>query len=166
MASIQQSLNQLLGATAGVATAGSYMYRQSNKYQASQLEKKAERLQEFTEGIDVADTGEAYDESRKLQIEAAKLDPNKKVASHDDFSKKITRAERARELYEEIAEENRANAKRKAEANAVQRQEQKIMTARNMLEALKERKDLLSAKERGQLGTMLGRNKEKGGMDE
>lgn len=170
MASIQQSLNQLLGAAAGAATAGSYMIRQSAGYQAKQeanrLENRAERLQQYSEGIDVEDLGEAYGKSRELQIEAAMIDPKKMVPSHDDPSKKVTRAERAHQLLGEIAAENRAANKAKAESEAVSRLETRSMTAREMLTALQERKDLLSAKERGQLGTMAGRHKDKGGMDE
>lgn len=54
MASIQQSLNQLLGAAAGVATAGSYLYRQTPGYQAKienrLAEEKAKRIETVAEG--------------------------------------------------------------------------------------------------------------------
>lgn len=93
MASIQQSLNQLLGAAAGAATAGSYMIRQSDMYKAAQLDKKAEKLEEYTEAIDVEDEGEAYEESRQARVEAAKLSPTKK------------RTERAMEIFGERVEE-------------------------------------------------------------
>ena len=43
MASIQGAMNQLLGAAAGVATAGTYMYKQTPGYQAEQEAKLAER---------------------------------------------------------------------------------------------------------------------------
>lgn len=39
MASIQQSLNQLISSTAGLATAGTYLYSQSPEYKARQKEK-------------------------------------------------------------------------------------------------------------------------------
>ena len=44
MASIQGAMNQLLGAVAGTATIGSYMYKQSNTYQAKQAEKQVEDI--------------------------------------------------------------------------------------------------------------------------
>lgn len=44
MASIQQSLNQLLGVVAGTATAGSYIYRQTPGYKARQLEEGVENI--------------------------------------------------------------------------------------------------------------------------
>lgn len=44
MASIQQSLNQLLGVVAGTATAGSYMYRQTPGYKARQVEEGVKNI--------------------------------------------------------------------------------------------------------------------------
>lgn len=49
MASIQQSMNALSSALAGVATAGSYMYRQSDKYKSGQLSQRANKLQKIYE---------------------------------------------------------------------------------------------------------------------
>lgn len=46
MASIQQSMNQLLGAAAGAATAGAYMTRQSDWYKAKQADKAVENINE------------------------------------------------------------------------------------------------------------------------
>lgn len=161
MASIQQSLNQLLGATAGVATAGSYMVRQSSRYQARQADKQADAIREFLDrgATEFAEnpeekTEELMSEELALREKALKLGPS--VKRHN----KLVAG------YEEMTDVKAIHRQGIAESEALQRQEQKIMSARNMLEALQQRKDLLSAKERGQLGTMLGRNKEKGGMDE
>lgn len=45
MASIQQSMNQLLGAVAGASTMGAYMVRGSNWYKAGQAEKSAKTIE-------------------------------------------------------------------------------------------------------------------------
>lgn len=170
MASIQQSMNALVGSAFGAATTETYFYRQSPHYQSRQLETQAKRLQNYSEGIDAEDLGEAYGKSRDLQIEAAMLNPKGKVPSHDVPGKKVTKAERARQLIQEIAEENRIEKKQaRAEKNALDRLADKINTQIAQQEAHKDRLDILrevaSAKERGQLDTMIGRHKNKGDFD-
>lgn len=128
MASIQQSMNALVGSALGAATTGTYFIKQSPGYQAKQqakqLEAKAERLQDYSEGIDTEDLGEAYGKSRELQIEAATLDPKVMVPSHDKPNQKVTRAERAKELIQEKAEETRFERKQaQAEQSALERLE-------------------------------------------
>ena len=173
MASIQQSLNQLLGATAGVATAGSYMVRQSPEFRAKQLDKGATEVQkQVTNLINDLDKIPQEDSiQHKAQTQAiAKIAEKRRdiverafdTSPTFDRAKKLAVAERGRVIK---AERDRMKQEY-AEQNSISRLETRSMTARNMLEALQQRKDLLSAKERGQLGTMLGRNKEKGGMDE
>ena len=173
MASIQQSLNQLLGATAGTFTAGSYMIRQSPEFRAKQLDEGAKDVQKQVTNLinDLENIPKEDSIAHKAQTQAiTKLAEKRRdlverafdTSPTFDRAKKLAGAERGRVIKAE-----RDKMKQEyAEKNAISRLETRSMTARNMLEALKERKDLLSAKERGQLGTMLGRNKEKGGMDE
>lgn len=105
MASIQQSLNQLLGATAGAATMGSYMIRGSDWYKAGQLEKRANKLMKYELAQTGEKTGEAYEEARKLEVEAAKLHPTKERVDRasviwgerDEEAEPITKSKLAKE---------------------------------------------------------------------
>lgn len=135
MASIQQSYNQLFGALAGISTAGAYMYRQSPTFKAHQLEREAEALQDFTVGSDVADKGEAYELSRQKLIEAGTIAPEGKVRSHDDPSKKATRAERAKQLIDEQKEEARHEESKalKAELDKAHETIQKTILGQDLL---------------------------------
>ena len=72
MASIQQSLNQLLGATAGAATMGSYMYRQSGTYQARKAEKAATELEKTSRQYEENIKGKMTEEQGKTIIDLDK----------------------------------------------------------------------------------------------
>lgn len=91
MASIQQSLNALIGAAAGAATMGSYMYRQSGTYQAQKAGLAAEKLsktaKEYTEGLPKKMTEEQGQtiigldqEISSLRKEALMASPNRERA--------------------------------------------------------------------------------------
>ena len=183
MTSIQQSMNQMLGAVAGVATAGSYMARQTPGF------KRKEELDRLaTQRARLIEAGEQLSEQAGVEVGEAMdkkgvdLDPEQTKAwkaMKPTMEKELETARRQFELdptearakdYAQLQKEYDLaypeEAKAKAEENAVKRVETRMMTAREMLSALQQRKDLLSAKERGQIGTMAGRHKDKGGMDE
>lgn len=203
MASIQQSLNQLLGATAGVATAGAYMYRQTPGYQAKQLERGVEKinkqfnlqgektLQEATPE-ERARMLRAGEEATKLREEALKIAPTPKrleniekaETSLKTLKEGIAQAEaheaeqEARAAYEaEQAEAYEASqnitpvetAKARAEQNAITRLQNTIEAQTEQKNSLKDRfdrlREILSAKERGQLDTMYNRHRKKGEID-
>lgn len=203
MASIQQSLNQMLGATAGAATALTYMHRQTPGYQAKQLEKGVEKinkqfnlqgektLQEATPE-ERARMLRAGEEATKLREEALKIAPTPKrleniekaETSLKTLKEGIAQAEtyeaeqEARAAYEaEQAEAYEASqniasietAKAKAEDNSLSRLQEAIETQTEQKNSLKDRfdrlREVLSAKERGQLDTMYNRHKNKGEID-
>lgn len=72
MASIQQSLNQLLGAAAGTATAGSYMYRQSGTYQAQKAGLAAKKLDKTLKDYEKNIEGKMTEEQGKTIIDLSK----------------------------------------------------------------------------------------------
>lgn len=121
MASIQQSLNQMLGSVAGIATAGTYLYTQSDAYKAGQKEKEAkgyERLADkamdrFLETPEDR-TGEIYEEARELEEQAYHTAPTE------------TRAKRYLEIQTERAgeaeyESEKQRLREKAEREAAER---------------------------------------------
>lgn len=72
MASIQQSMNQLLGAVAGATTAGTYMYRQSDAFKARQAERGVASInKQFALHKDQT-IAEASPEERARLLEAGK----------------------------------------------------------------------------------------------
>lgn len=186
MASIQQALNQGLAQAMAVGTAGLYGYTQTEGFKSKQ---EAKHLYKEKSGLEEA--GEAMSEKATEEF-AAKLgkkpidltikdmgDPgfyntlsgrslegvNKRLA---DVSTRLYELEPDEFNKEQMIVWNKnyqAQLQDMAEQGAATRLDTKTLSARNMLEALTERRDLLSAKERGQLTTMLGRNKTKGGMD-
>ena len=182
MTSIQQSMNQMLGAIAGVATAGSYMARQTpgfkRKEELSHLAKQAKDLEVGEEELSTQAGYETYEEGQKGNlVEVDKTSAWKRMKEVSEKRLRVAqrefeldptekRAEHLRKLQQDFEENFPADAKQQAEDNAMERLETRSMTAREMLSALQQRKDLLSAKERGQIGTMAGRHKDKGGMDE
>ena len=163
MTSIQQSMNQMLGAVAGATTMGAYMYRQSDTFKAKQYDKEAKSAQ------DIMDSGQSefyendadFYEAQKQQAEEL-LKAREKAYKTKPDEKRHEAYIKATKEYSDRVQEQRDYM---AEQNAISRLEKRSMTAREMLSALQERKDLLSAKERGQIGTMAGRHKDKGGMD-
>lgn len=179
MASIQQSLNALIGTGSAAATMGAYMYRQSDAYKIKTLEKRQSKLDKASTELGEMAIEELSQKLGKSPAELTKKDlegfyETPSGGASGDVNKEL--ADTARELLQLDPSRQRAEMysaykgnvldKERAESNAVSRLETRSMTAREMLSALQERKDLLSAKERGQLGTMAGRHKDKGGMDE
>lgn len=165
MASIQQSLNQLLGAAAGVATAGSYLYRQTPGYQARQYDKEAKAGEALIE----SGSSEFYENSEDFYKEQTRQAEEVLKAREKAYKTKPTvdRHEeyiRATKEYSDRLQEQREFAEqagldrltKSTEAQTTQRQ------------ALKDRFDFLksfSAKERGQFETAYNRHKNKGEID-
>lgn len=123
MASIQQSLNQLLGAATGAATVGSYMYRQSNFYKAGMAEKSAKTIEKTLEANkeDLAKMTpaqrEAHLKRQKLatekRAEAGTLYPTKKRA--EDISASYKTLEEKKGLLEEVKEKELGELAEQAE---------------------------------------------------
>ena len=177
MASIQQSLNALLGSAAGAATAGTYLHRQTPEYQRSQeikgLKSEIENITVAQEKLGelASDTEDKYggDFENTPAYKAADNLQSKLVEKRQRLLQLDWNEDTAKQLANDTAALENINTKlalqKKAESNSLDRLETRTMTAREMLASLIERKDLLSAKERGQLTTMAGRNKDKGGFD-
>lgn len=154
MASIQQSMNQLLGAMAGAATAGTYLYRQSGHYQDVLAERKAQKLektagevqQEIHNQTQIVDDFESEEGRRNAQArtkaivgltnyrdelrqEAYKTSPTSKRAKH------LVGIERGNVIRQE--------RKNMAEQFALERQEDEINRQREQKEALAVRTSIL-----------------------
>lgn len=175
MASIQQALNQGLAQAMAVGTAAAYGYSQSEGFKKKQeiktLKSDIENINAAQEklGEIAADTEDKYGgnfEDTPAYKAADELQPTLyqkrqrllQLDWEEDTAKKLANDRAA-------LDDINIKLKKEAEQGAATRLDTKTFSARNMLEALAERRDLLSAKERGQLTTMLGRNKTKGGID-
>lgn len=168
MASIQQSMNQLLGAAMGAATAGSYMYRQSPTYQRKteirnlkseieDIEESQAKLGELASGqSDDFENTPAYRAANEL--EATRYAKTQKLLGLDWDEATARRLAHSKGVLEEIA-------RKEAEAAGLSRVETQSLTHREMFEALLARKEMLSAKEHGQLDTMYHRHLKKGDID-
>lgn len=154
MASIQQSMNQLLGAVAGATTAGSYMFRQTGTYQDMMAEQKAKKLEKTAQEVNkeihnqtqIVDDFESEEGRRKakartqtivglgnyrneLQQEAYRTAPTSKRAKY------LVGIERGNVIRQE--------RKAKAEEWALERQENEIKRQREQEEALATRISIL-----------------------
>lgn len=137
MASIQQSMNQLLGAVAGATTAGTYMYRQSNTYKAGVAEKSARTIEKTLGATeeDIANMTSAQREAHlkrqelatEKRAEAGTLRPSKKraegiSASYQQLAEKKGMIEQVEEKERgALAEEAEAQAKAEFEAEEAER---------------------------------------------
>ena len=196
MASIQQSMNALVGSALGAATTGSYFYRQSSGYQAKQLEKGVEKINkqfglQGNKTIQEASPEErarllkAGEKGIELREKAFEMAPNAKRLENISKAEKSLktlkegiaeaeeqeaieqqRQEEAEAYMEENAFESFITPKVVAEQKALDRLTDKIDTQTAQKQAYKDRLDTLrekaSAKERGQLDTMIGRLRNKG----
>ena len=157
MASIQQSMNQLLGAVAGASTAGAYLYRQTPSYKARQYDKEAKAGQaiiesgqsEFYENnadFYEAQSRQAGDVLRATES-AYKTKPSE--ARHEAYIKATKEySDRLQEQREYTAEaEQRAQAQvqaqDQAEQNALARLEARSEKRRGMIEGVWQRKDIV-----------------------
>lgn len=173
MASIQQSMNALVGSALGAATTGSYFYRQSPEFRAKQLDKGAKEVQEQVVNLinDLEKIPEGDSISHKAQNQAiVKLAEKRRGLVEQAFdtsptfdrAKKLAGAERGRVIK---AERDRMKQEY-AEKKALESLTNKVDTQMEQKQAYKDRLDTLrekaSAKERGQLDTMIGRLRNKG----
>lgn len=181
MASIQQSLNQLLGATAGAATMGSYMYRQSDTHKIKTLERRQTKLDEASSQLGEMAIDELAQKLGKSPAELTKKDlegfyETQSGAASGDVN--IELANTARELLQLQPSKERAEMysaykgnvldKERAEQVGFDRLTKSTETQLTQRQALKERFDFLkafSAKERGQFETAYNRHKNKGEID-
>lgn len=148
--SIQQSLNALIGATAGFATTGAFMYGQSDAAKARAAEKKAQKYEAEAgkayerylelEGQDP--TAELYEKSRQLEELAYETSPTAKRAS-----RYLDIQDERREEAEEVSmkQERQAKAERDAEESLMTRAKILGITA----EQLKHRQEFLKNKQKG-----------------
>lgn len=170
MASIQQSLNQLLGAAAGAATAGSYMYAHHPGTQARQADKAAATIMKDREGLINERTSKlasgAIEKDGITEKALIKTEENlrdlQEGFAHKAYSLSPT-ADRARSIMR--LERGKAARQIFAEQNSAERLNQQTQSTRDMLAGLLERKDLLSAKKRGQLNDIYHTIDKKGGFD-
>ena len=186
MASIQQALNQGLAQAMAVGTAGLYGYSQSEgfkkKQEAKHLYKEMSGMEEASEALSgkaaeelAAKLGKKPEELTMKDMSGPGFYDTLAGRSLEGISRRLANTSTRRyELEPDKFNQERmfswnenlqAQLQDMAEQGAATRLDTKTLSARNMLEELAERRDLLSAKERGQLSTMLGRNKTKGGMD-
>ena len=150
MTSIQQSLNSLIGATAGLATAGSYLYSQSDFKKGRIATKQGIKLTEAAEQF-VADD---LEEGLKVANEAVE-------ATRRGYT--IHPTEKSEEAYFSAI-----SSKQKYEDALMDRQNEQIESQRNQKQSFKDRFDFLksfSAKERGQFITAYNRHNKKGEID-
>lgn len=170
MASIQQSLNTLLGAIAGATTAGTYMYRQTPGYQEKKelelLDRKTNKLYNALEETAYQSKGEEgtpeWEALRNLEEEDIKA---KRRALEIDPTEE--RAKKYSKAMKEYASDF-PNKKAKAEQAGLDRLTQATETQIAQRESGKERFEFLkafSAKERGQFETAYNRHKNKGEID-
>lgn len=166
MASIQQSLNQLLGAVAGATTMGSYMYRQSGTYQDILAERKARKLEQVAEDVDKTQRNLIREAGRtQTEIENRGEDPEESItfqAQKNTVREIATERENLlREAYRSSPSTSRlkkyAQSKKRgismdmfdreraeqAEKSALERQENEINRQREQEEALAIRTSIL-----------------------
>ena len=172
MASIQQSMNALMGSALGIATAGSYMYRQSHTYKDKLAEKEANSLQTILdegqyEALNPEKTLKEQETLQKGVVEARK--EAYKLKPTTERHNKLFDAYGALGDTQTLITEEEARKKVIAEEKALSRLADKINAQTAQQEARKDRFDMLrevaSAKERGQLDTMYNRHKNKGEID-
>lgn len=167
MANIQAALNSMLSS----AASGAFIATQTPEYKKAKettelkrqegiLTKESEALtKEIEEAPNKPGTDprlvSVYERSKDLDKELYEnqLALYKQTGNEKYLEESFKYSPSQRKNWDELIEEER---NRKITAN----QTNKANTFRNQLEALAERRDILSAKERGQLKTMLGRHKE------
>lgn len=135
MASIQQSLNQLVAAGLGASVAGKHIYQQqkSIKLQEEEALREARRREALPTGEEIAKM-EAMD-AAKEEWEAEQ--------------------QQNKEYEEAIAQQ------KKAEANSINRLKNRQNTIRNMSKSFDELKQLLSAKDKNRLEHILNKAEKK-----
>ena len=137
MASIQQSLNQLIGAGAGAAITSSYFIKQSPSYQARQADKGASAVEQTIERGAYENAADPIAEQERLQQKVHDL-------REQAYTLKPTHA-RGEALYKATGaladtQMNRRQSKETAESNLMERLITAIDSRRNQNAGLEERK--------------------------
>lgn len=154
MANIQQSLNSMLASaqTGAFITQQTPAYKQNAAKKAELLaldkeQKAVTNLMSAAEDTNTAEYEDLYEQYREIDLKRAKIEPTKE------------NLRKAEIVYYEKAEEG-------SDFNAIVKPlVKKQNTLRSQLESLIERRDILSAKERGQLDTMYHKHLKKGELD-
>lgn len=164
MANIQQSINSMLSS----GTAAAFLATQTPAYKekaakGSRLKTLAREEKELERKMDIIGStkgpasdeeyANVYDKIRDIEVERATLKPT------------AENVKRAEEIYGEREEEYAADLKKRNEQAAMKAYTDRVITLENTLAALNERKDLLSAKQRGQLSTITHTIAKKGGLN-
>lgn len=102
MASIQQSMNQLLGAVAGAGTMGAYMIRGSNWYKAGQADKSAETI-EKTLNVSEEDLAKMTPAQREAHLKRQELATEKRAEAGTLYPTR-KRAEGISASYQQLEE--------------------------------------------------------------
>lgn len=133
MASIQQSLNQTLGALAGAATAGAYMYRQTPHYQARVSANEAENLLKVSKEATADNLEEAEIVAEEAATRARKAYTLNPSAKHQN-------------LYFDTLSNLEDYQQRYAEVRGVRRLGDQITSKTSLITGFEQRKEALSRK--------------------
>lgn len=183
MANIQQSINSMLAS----GTAAAFLATQNPAYKkqaAIQAEKKVGKNlaaeSKALEGIieDPASSENklisSYERSKELDEELYQhnLSMYKNTGDKKYLNEALLYTPSQRKAYDELITVEKENMKNKQEGNvkkeeaaAMKSYTDRALTLENTLAALNERKDLLSAKQRGQLSTITHTVAKKGGFN-
>lgn len=163
MASIQQSLNQLFTSAGTLAAVGTGIYTQSDTYKAKQIKKAEEKEDKALDAM--AETEyqiEPTDEEMADYWGRRSANVERGLALKPDDPELLERYEKNKMAYRETIARMEVDQQEMAEKKAVQRLDLRQASIRNMMEALIDRNDIFSAKERGQMSTALNRHLKKG----
>lgn len=149
MASIQQSINNLISAGLAGTLGAAYMYKDTPQYEAKELEKEIDKYYKVMETQETDEQlGDYYEKIRQKEERVAEIDPTKeRLARVEEIA-----GERAEE---EVAEAKKtATPKETAEANSYTRLLERMLTQQSMEQGLATFKEQLSAKDRNRLDHM------------
>lgn len=98
MASIQQSLNQLIGSVSGIAAAGTYLYSQSEGYH------KKQQLKDIVKKQEVLSAQEAEAQSATRRATEATLRREGQEVDSEEARRLVSEGERAGQVIEDVQE--------------------------------------------------------------
>lgn len=133
MASIQQSMNQAFASALGLATVGTYMYRQSDTYKAGVIDRQANKMGKTAFGGDPKDmTPEERAHNSRLGNTVEGL--REQAASLSPTDKRLTAYENAltknKQLQESLRKADEAAARRQSGVDT-QEMEQEFINEQN-----------------------------------
>lgn len=163
MASIQQSLNQLFTSAGTLAAVGTGIYTQSDIYKAKQIKRAEAKEDKALEAVAEVDRQiEPTDEEMADYWGRRTANVERGLALRPGDPELLKRYGENKMAYRETIARMEADQQEMAEKKAVQRLDSRQTSIRNMMEALIDRNDIFSAKERGQMSTALNRHLKKG----